>query len=73
MAATMIELWMDATSDPANPKWVVSRDGNESNVTLGSFGSDDFGDALDFAIGEAKSDEVLFKVDRHGIRKELLF
>ena len=47
---TVINVWLDETSEPGEASWIVSRDDEKGTVTLGIYGDDDF----DAAVAEAK-------------------
>lgn len=63
-----IGLWLDKTSDEHG--WVVSRDTEETSVTVASFGVDDYADALAFAKDECqRTGYPVVTIDQHGVRE----
>lgn len=64
MAANVIGLWLDTTSDPRNPAWIVSRDSMnargeaETTRTVATYSEDDYADAKAHAKELAMAGEL---------------
>lgn len=62
-----IHLWQDTTSDPSDPRWIVSLDTADTSTTLATFADED--EAAHRAMAEAvRRALALVEIDEHGTR-----
>ena len=67
-ACLKICLWLDKTSDPSDPKIVVSRDEADTTETLRCFAPDEWNEATEFLKSCAQKEWVLATIsDNYGI------
>ncbi len=66
-----IGLWLDSTSNSA-PRWIVSRDTEDTTQTVASFDEDDYAGALILAKDECqRTGYPVVEIDQHGARETI--
>lgn len=71
MDSKYIGLWLDSTSD-SEPRWIVSRDTEDTTQTVASFDEDDYAGALILAKDECqRTGYPVVEIDQHGARETI--